>query len=86
MGAEGRVAELIDLVIGLLGDVRDTNTSLSVRLQNALRTLYGRTSEKISSNQLALLLSASSNAHWIRSTFRSTTPVYGCSIATTRMA
>ena len=39
MGAEGRVAELIDLVIGLLGDVRDTNTSLSVRLQNALRTL-----------------------------------------------
>lgn len=57
MGAEGRVAELIDVVIGLLGDVRDTNTSLSVRLQNALRTLYGRTSEKISSNQLALLLS-----------------------------
>jgi transposase len=57
MGAEGRVPELIDLVIGLLGDVRDTNTSLSVRLQNALRALYGRTSEKISSNQLALLLS-----------------------------
>ena len=57
MGAEGRVAELIDLVIGLLGDVRDTNTSLSVRLQNALHTLYGRTSEKISSNQLTLLLS-----------------------------
>jgi transposase len=57
MGAEGRVAELIELVIGLLGDVRDTNTHLSVRLQNALRALYGRRSEKISTSQMVLLLS-----------------------------
>jgi transposase len=58
LASEGRVADLIDLVITLLVEVRDTNTALSVRLHNALRALYGRKSQKISSDQLSLLFAA----------------------------
>jgi transposase len=58
MAGEGRVPELINLVIELLVGLRDTNTGLSVRLANALRELYGRKSQKISSEQLSLMLAA----------------------------
>ena len=53
--AEGRTEELLDLVLALLLQLRDTNTALSVRLHNALRALYGRKSEKLSTEQLSLL-------------------------------
>lgn len=55
LAAEGRVSELIELVLQLLVQLRDTNNKLSVRLHNALRELYGRKSQKISSEQLSLL-------------------------------
>jgi transposase len=58
LASDGRVAELIELVIALLAEMRDTNTALSVRLQNALRALYGRKSQKISTEQLSLLFAA----------------------------
>jgi transposase len=58
LASEGRVAELIELVIALLSEMRDANTALSVRLHNALRALYGRKSQKISSEQLSLLFDA----------------------------
>jgi transposase len=58
LASDGRVAELIELVIALLAEVRDTNTALSVRLQNALRALYGRKSQQISTKQLSLLFAA----------------------------
>lgn len=55
LAKEGRVDELISQVVELLTQVRDDNTRLRVRLGNALRALYGRKSEKVSSEQLALL-------------------------------
>jgi len=55
LATEGRVAELIELVVQLLVHLRDTNTKLTVRLQSALRELYGRKSQKVSSAQLLLL-------------------------------
>lgn len=57
LAAEGRVPELIELVLQLLVQLRDTNNKLSMRLQNALRELYGRKSQKISTEQLSLLFS-----------------------------
>jgi len=54
----GRGAELIEMVLALLLEVRETNTALSVRLQNALRMLYGRRSEKVSDEQLSILFEA----------------------------
>jgi transposase len=55
---EGRGHELIEIVLALLADVRDTNTALTVRLRNALRALYGRQSQKVSDDQLSLLFAA----------------------------
>jgi hypothetical protein len=49
------VDELIELVLTLLVQMRDKNTGLAARLASALRQLYGRRSEKISSEQLSLL-------------------------------
>jgi transposase len=56
LAAEERISDLIDLVIELLARMRDTNNSLTVRLQNALRELYGRKSQKVSTEQLSSLL------------------------------
>ena len=56
LAAEGRVPELIELVLQLLVQLRDTNNKLAVRLQSALRELYGRKSQKVSSEQLSLLV------------------------------
>jgi len=55
LAAEGRISELIELVVDLLAQFRDTNNELSIKLQNALRELYGRKSQKVSSAQLLLL-------------------------------
>ena len=55
LAAEERVAELIELVVTLLVQMRDKNTALAARLGSALRELYGRKSEKISTEQLMLL-------------------------------
>ncbi|XXT56513.1 IS66 family transposase [Sorangium sp. So ce590] len=46
---------LIELVLGLLVQLRDKNTALSARLASALRELYGRKSQKVSTEQLMLL-------------------------------
>jgi hypothetical protein len=54
LAAEGRVDELIDLVVDLLVRVRKDNNDLAVQLKGALRQLYGRRSEKVSGAQLSL--------------------------------
>jgi len=56
LGAEGRIAELIDLVVELLMRACEANNSLSVRLANALRELYGKKSQKVRSEELSSLL------------------------------
>lgn len=58
MAEEGRIDELVEVVMGLLARVRDENTALAARLQNALRMLYGRRTEKVSGEQLTLMLDA----------------------------
>ncbi|WP_437776694.1 IS66 family transposase [Sorangium sp. So ce1097] len=55
LAADGQLSELIDLVLGLLVDLRDKNTALSAKLASALRELYGRKSQKVSTEQLMLL-------------------------------
>ena len=45
---EGRTSDLIELVLQLLTQMNDTNNALSLRLQTALRELYGRKSQKVS--------------------------------------
>jgi transposase len=55
LGAEGRFDDLIELVVTLLVQMRDKNTALTARLGTALRQLYGRSSEKVSTEQLSLL-------------------------------
>jgi len=49
-----RMDDALDLVIGLLGDLRNQNDTLQVKLKSALRQLYGRRSEKLSAEQLEL--------------------------------
>jgi transposase len=58
MAREGRIDALIDLVMGLLLRVKEENTALATRLRNALRTLYGRRSEKVSAEELTQMLAA----------------------------
>ncbi|MEI7445609.1 MAG: hypothetical protein WCK28_12020 [Burkholderiales bacterium] len=52
--AQGQQDDALDLVIELLSQLRDNHDALQVRLQTALRQLYGRRSEKSSPEQLAL--------------------------------
>ncbi|MDQ2931309.1 MAG: IS66 family transposase [Gemmatimonadota bacterium] len=61
LAESGRVDELIELVISLLGSAQQSNTALQARLQNALRALYGRKSEKFSADQLSLLFAELGN-------------------------
>jgi transposase len=56
LAAEGRISDLIELVVELLVRMRDSNNALATRLRNALRELYGRKSQKVSSEQLAQML------------------------------
>ena len=74
LAAEERVNDLIDLVIELLARLRDTNNSLTVRLQNALRELYGRKSQKVSTEQLSSLLAALGHEVPASATEAATTP------------
>lgn len=56
LGAEGRVDEIIALVIDLLARMRDSHNAIAARLANALRELYGRKSQKVSTADLSSLL------------------------------
>ncbi|XXU33357.1 IS66 family insertion sequence element accessory protein TnpB [Sorangium sp. So ce1000] len=55
LAAAGQLPELIELVLGLLVQLRDKNTALSARLASALRELYGRKSQHVSTEQLILM-------------------------------
>jgi transposase len=55
LAAEGRITDLIELMLVLFVQMRDKNTALSARLSSALRELYGRKSQKVSTAQLFLL-------------------------------
>lgn len=52
----GKTEELIELVVELLGSMARHNDQLTQRLAESLRQLYGRKSEKTTSEQLSLLL------------------------------
>ncbi|HYO71214.1 MAG TPA: hypothetical protein VEU33_34550, partial [Archangium sp.] len=52
-----RGEQAIELLLGLLGRLREEPSSTVVRLKQALRQLCGRRSEKTPANQLQLLLS-----------------------------
>ena len=53
--AQGQGDEAVTLVIHLLSELRDENVTLQQRLREALRRLYGRSSEKLSAQDQALL-------------------------------
>jgi transposase len=55
MLAAGKVAEAIELVIGLLSRLRDKNTELELELMRLLRRHVGKTSERVAGEQLRLL-------------------------------
>jgi transposase len=57
MLASGRTDETIDLVIGLLAKLRDDNTRLYLDNARLLKKHLGQTSERVSPEQLSLLLS-----------------------------
>ena len=54
MLAQGESDAMIELIIALLDSMRSENDTLVVRLKTALRKLYGRSSEKTDSGQMAL--------------------------------
>lgn len=58
LAAEGRIDDLIAMVIDLLARVQRDNTALAARLHTALRQLYGRRSEQVSADQLSLVFEA----------------------------
>jgi transposase len=53
---EGRVDEALEQVASLLRQMREQNNALQLRLGKLLRLRFGRTSEKVSGQQLALFL------------------------------
>jgi transposase len=53
---QGRGAEAIEMLVDLLARLREAHTSTTHRLQQALRQLYGRRSEKTPASQLQMLL------------------------------
>jgi transposase len=54
--AEGQDEQAIELVVGLLAQLVEKNTELELRLRKAMRQHFGRTSEKLSAEQLSLFL------------------------------
>ena len=58
MLVDGRGESAIEMLLELLMQLRQAHTATSVRLQDALRKLYGRSSEKVSPSQLQLVLNA----------------------------
>ena len=57
MLAQGRGAEALEMLVDLLARLREAHTSTAQRLEQALRQLYGRRSEKLPQSQLQMLLS-----------------------------
>ena len=57
MLSQGRGAEALEMLVDLLARLREAHTSTAQRLQQALRQLYGRRSEKLPQSQLQMLLS-----------------------------
>lgn len=55
MLAAGKTAEAIELVIGLLSRLRERNTQLELERMRLLRRHVGKTSERVSGEQLRLL-------------------------------
>jgi transposase len=56
MAEEKGAESVITMLVDVLGQARAQNTQLQVRVQQLLRQLYGRKSEKVSAAQLSLLL------------------------------
>ncbi|HYI01283.1 IS66 family transposase [Hyalangium sp.] len=56
MLSQGRGAEAIEMLVDLVARLREAHTSTAHRLKEALRQLYGRRSEKMTTSQLQLLL------------------------------
>ncbi|HID44933.1 MAG TPA: IS66 family transposase [Chromatiaceae bacterium] len=56
MSTEGRAEEAIELVVELLGQLRDKNTELELKVHKLLRKQFGRRGEGIGAEQLSLLL------------------------------
>lgn len=56
MVATGRGDEAIDMVVELLGALRDKNTALELRILKLLKARFGRKGEGVSKEQLSLLL------------------------------
>lgn len=56
MAEEKGAESVITILMDLLGQARAHNTQLQVRVEQLLRQLYGRKSEKVSTAQLSLLL------------------------------
>ena len=55
---EGGIEAALDLLLELLASARGSNDALTARLHTVLRTLYGRSSEKTSVEQLMLAFTA----------------------------
>jgi transposase len=56
LASQGRADDAIDVAVSLLSALRSDNTTLRVRLFELLRERFGRRSEKVSAEQLALFL------------------------------
>ena len=56
MVSEGRGSEAVEMVVELLGKLRDKNTELELKVHKLLRKQFGRRSEKLEGEQLDLLL------------------------------
>ncbi len=56
MMAHGQGTEAIELVVELLGLLRDKNTELELKVHKLLRKQFGRRSEGVGAEQLELLL------------------------------
>ena len=56
LASEGRADDAIEMALGLVSALRTDNTSLRLQLMQAMRARFGRTSEKVSAEQLALFL------------------------------
>jgi len=54
--AEGQDEQVIELVVGLLSRLVEKNTELELRPRKAMRQRFGRTSERLSAEQLSLFL------------------------------
>ena len=56
MAGEGQVNALVELVIDMLSKMQDQNTALQLRVHELLKSKFGRSSEKLTSEQLDMFL------------------------------